>query len=57
VVIKYIAKKIARMLGVKPPVAPSPLLRYIDTDFLYPASVLLRLGTEYGGWYLPWIVV
>jgi FkbM family methyltransferase len=52
-VIKRIANKVARMLGAKPLVAPSLLLRYIDTDFLYPASALLRLGTEYGGWYIP----
>ena len=52
-VIKRIANKVARMLGVKPLVAPSPLLRYVDTDFFYPASALLRLGTEYGGWYIP----
>ena len=52
-VIKRLANKIARMLGAKAPVAPSPLLHYIDTAFLYPTSALLRLGTEYGGWCLP----
>ncbi len=52
-VIKRIANKIARLLGAKPLATPSPLLRYIDTAFLYPASALLRLGTEYGGWYIP----
>jgi FkbM family methyltransferase len=52
-VIKRIANKVARMLGAKPLVPPSPLQRYVDTSSLYPASALLRLGTAYGGWYVP----
>jgi len=52
-VINRIANRILREFGVKSPISPSPLVRYLNTDYLLPVNALLRLGTNYGGWYLP----
>lgn len=48
-------EKFNRLFGRQPDkmVTSSPLLKYVDPASLFPASKLLRLGTDYGGWLIP----